>query len=912
MAFNPFTSFRKYQKIWMPIILLLCMATFVLCSGSKGDFSEWLLGLFGRREGAAIAKVGGRSVYRKDLYDLKEQRNAVNEFMKRASEFAIKKLNALADSPEIQKMPQGPERTQLLAHLTEYKGRLEARAVRARYFGTGVTLDELVDFKVWLHEADRLGVNLIPEHVKALLNDDLFALAFFREYGYKLFDANERDYTLTILRDMRATSQRVTETMIYKALNDEYRVRIAQKALALSDPYLETDSEQTTRIPLSPAMLWDYFKENRLTFDVSLVPVEVSKFTTKVPEPAEADLQSLFKARAKDRYDPASSDSGFEILPGTRVEMVVGDPSAPAYKLASKVILEMQTVPPVWIPSSPWSVLERYVDGPWAMRQTLEKQYEGITNQKSDFRAEFLTASLTDPDAYFAMAGFLARKYPEAAASWIASYAQPTNMMTGQLSYYAFGAARHPEELRKGLAEEFKVRAPLFAPMIFWGTTGSALDTLGMIGALSAKTELQTEKYLPLDIVRETLTELMERKLAQEWVNANMNLLRSKLDTVVGNKAKFKRELDKYLPGLGLELVQTKDDVFYNRYTIDKAPELKPLLKEYEKWYRPIDIAEGRDMKPETVLKEDDFHKLFFDGTEAFSAFGSTYKAKPWPPLVTPKKVLGEVETGKQTPQTDLFAKAPRPILFWKVEDRPGKIPESLDQVKDRVADAWKTDKARDLALPEAKKLADKLLTSEVGYGPAMAFETPNDVKPIKLKGLAPLYTTPDYFMPLGNRSYSRYKIPANTFDYPRDDMSETLLSLADLKKPIEIGVKNLDEINQELFKNYEKKKKPDDIEGVVQILTNKPRTVFYVACVTFKSNERSKQVVEEFNSVLRYALRSPGLRGATVRDEFVDVAYSDASKTHMRALMQQLYSQTDSEILLPDERKGFDSSDGG
>ncbi len=299
MAFNPFASFRKYQKIWMPIILLLCMATFVLCSGSKGDFAEWLMGLFGRREGAAIAKVGGRSVYRKDLYDLKEQRNTVNEFMKRAAEFAIKKLNALADSPEIQKMPQGQERAQLLARLTEYKGKLEARAVKPRYFDTGVTLDELVDFKVWQHEADRLGVNLIPEHVKTLLNDDLFALAFFRDYGYKIFEANERDLILTLLRDMRATSQRVSETMIFKALNDEYRVRIAQKALALSDPYLEMDSELTTRIPLSPAMLWDHFKENRLTFDVALIPIEVSKFTSQVPQPTEADLQSMFKARAR-------------------------------------------------------------------------------------------------------------------------------------------------------------------------------------------------------------------------------------------------------------------------------------------------------------------------------------------------------------------------------------------------------------------------------------------------------------------------------------------------------------------------------------------------------------------------------------------------------------------------------------
>ncbi len=912
MAFNPFTSFRKYQKIWMPIVLLLCMATFVLCSGNKGGLDDVINNAFGRKEGQAIAKVGGRSVYRKDLYDLKEQRNTVNEFMKRASEFAITKLNSLLDSPQVQKMPEGPDRQQLLTQIPKYIEQLKSQALKSHYFDSGVTLDELVDFKVWLYEADRLGVNLVPEHVKLLLNDDLGASKFFQMFGYKIFEANERDLILTLLRDMRATSQRVSENMIFKALNDEFRVRIAQKALALSDPKLEMDAEQTTRIPLSPAMLWDYFKENRLTFDVALVPIEVSKFTAQVPQPTEADLQSLFKARAKDRYDPTAPNSGFEILPGSRVEMVVGDPAAPAYKAASKAILAMQAVPPVWIPSSPWSVLERYVDGPWAMRQTLEKAYEGIARQKGDFRSGFLTASLTDPDAYFAMTDFLARKHPEAAASWIAAYAQPTNIITGQLGYHAVGAARHPEELRKGLAEELKVRAPLFAPMIFWGTTGSALDTLGMIGALSAKTDLRMEKFLPLDIVQDTLTDLMERKLAQGWVNANMNLLRSKLDAVVGNKAKFKRELDKYLPGLGLELVQTQDDVFYNRYTIDKAPELKPLLKEFDKWYRQIDITEGRDMKPETVLKEDDFHKLFFDGTEPFSAYGATYKAKPWPPMVTPKKVLGQVESGKQQKLDDLFATAPKPILFWKVEDRPGKIPESLDQVKDRVAEAWKTDKARDLALPEAKKLADKLQKSDVGFGPVLAFETPNDVKPITLKGLAPLYTTPDYFMPLGNRTYSRYKIPANTFEYPRDDMSEALLGLADLKKPIEIGVKNLDEINQELFKNYEKMKKADDNERIVQILTNKPRTAFYVACVTFKSNERSKQVVEEFTSVLRNSLRTPGFQRAAFRDDFVDVAYGEASKTHMRALMQQLYSQTDSEILLPDERKGFDSSDGG
>jgi hypothetical protein len=928
MAFNPFTSFRKYQKIWMPVILLLCMVTFVLCSGNKGDFSEWLMGLFGGREGPAIAKVGGRNLYRKELNALKEQRNAVNEFMKRAATAAVKKVNDLLDSEGVKKMPEGPERAQLLTKLTDVKSRLEIQAVKPRFFGAGVTLDDLVDFKVWLHEADRLGVALVPEDVKRLLNQEVYAYEF-KDFGIKLFDANERESIYPILQEMRSQRQAVSESTIFKGLYDEFRARIAQKMLALSDPRFEVSAPELSRIPLSPAMLWDYFKENRLTFDVALLPIDIAKFTAQVPQPTDAELQSLYKAHYKDNYSPASATPGFEILASTRVEMVVGDPAAPNYKAASKAVLEMLAIPPVWIPSSPWSVLERYASGPLAMRETLEKQYdavlhpsnafmntaEAMTGESRAFREQFSAGSWYDPDAYFAIAGFFARKQPEAAAGMIAANAQPGNIVSA-LGYYAAAQAKYPDEIRKGIAAELKQVAPLYAPVILAGTTGSALDTMATFGVMHAwgrdDKGFQQDKFLPLDVVRGTLTELIERKLAQEWVNANMNKLRVQLEGVVGNKAKFNRELDKYLPGMGLELVPPRDDVYYNRYSIADAPELKPLLKEYEKWYRTIDITEGRDMKPETVLKDDDFWKLFFDGTEPFSAYGSTYKARPWPPVVTPKKVLGEVDPTKQPIKKDYFTLAPKPILFWKVEDRPGKIPESIDQVKDRVVAAWKAEKARALALPVAKKFADELQSSNVGFGPVLAFKAPDDAKPIVLKGLAPLYTATDNFMPWSNRSYARYQVPRNTVEYPRDDMSQELLSLTDLKKPIEIGDKKLDDLNKELYSTFEKIKKADDSERIVQILTNKPQTAFYVACVTFKSNERSKQVVEEFNSVLRNALPTRLFQGASARDEFVDIAYTEASKAHLRALMEQLYSQTDSQILLPDERKGFDTSEGG
>src|SRR5205807_3669122 len=86
MAFNPFTSFRKYQRFWMATVLLLCMITFVLCTGVGGDLSQRLLELFRKQEGSPLARVDGHNVFNKELTDLREQRNMANEFLKRCLE----------------------------------------------------------------------------------------------------------------------------------------------------------------------------------------------------------------------------------------------------------------------------------------------------------------------------------------------------------------------------------------------------------------------------------------------------------------------------------------------------------------------------------------------------------------------------------------------------------------------------------------------------------------------------------------------------------------------------------------------------------------------------------------------------------------------------------------------------------
>ena len=234
MAFNPFTNFRKNQKFWMPVILLLCMVTFVLCTGTRGDLIDLLLK--GRQEGTPFAKVGGHNVYRKDFDDLKDQRNMVNEFMKRSLESAIKNLNMIMGSDKL--TPE--QRQKELPRVAQAKADLERRYLKPRYFGTGVKFDELVDFKVWLHEADRLGINLVPNDVKNLLNTELFA-------GMHPDNAMTREHIYAIIRDLRAGGQRSpTEPMILKAIGDEYRARIAQMALVDADtpsPVDDSDSE---------------------------------------------------------------------------------------------------------------------------------------------------------------------------------------------------------------------------------------------------------------------------------------------------------------------------------------------------------------------------------------------------------------------------------------------------------------------------------------------------------------------------------------------------------------------------------------------------------------------------------------------------------------------------------------------
>src|SRR5262245_56316071 len=94
MAFNPFSTFQKNRRFWMAAILMVCMVVFIFCTGMKNDMQERIMAMV-RPKSPPIVRVGGYSLSREDLYELKSQRTLANEIMTRCADIAFKKLTKL-------------------------------------------------------------------------------------------------------------------------------------------------------------------------------------------------------------------------------------------------------------------------------------------------------------------------------------------------------------------------------------------------------------------------------------------------------------------------------------------------------------------------------------------------------------------------------------------------------------------------------------------------------------------------------------------------------------------------------------------------------------------------------------------------------------------------------------------------
>ena len=156
-----------------------------------------------------------------------------------------------------------------------------------------------------------------------------------------------------------------------------------------------------------------------------------------------------------------------------------------------------------------------------------------------------------------------------------------------------------------------------------------------------------------------------------------------------------------------------------------------------------------------------------------------------------------------------------------------------LKEIQDRINEGWKLEQAREnFALPFAKKIAQEVVKTNdsLNVFTREAERLRKLAKPnrnlIYVPKLSLMY--PEDFG--GKIDYTTPPLPKGVFEYPRPDLMSQILGLYDMKKPIKIDYKELDEINKELFDQVLKEKKPSSF---VQILTNKPHSVYYVAVIS-------------------------------------------------------------------------------
>lgn len=896
MAFNPFSSFWKYKQVWMASVLMLCMMTFVLCTGVGGDLSDRIISWF-RPKGTLYASASFGNLRSDDLAKLKIQRNIANVYMRTATDIALNNVKAGLTEENLAKV-DAKNRKEREQELRVIQFHLMERLKRPRYFAGGTNFDDLLDFRLWLAEADRLNIHFEPTELERLFFGEIF--------GEKTsFNVNN---LVMVQNEVRRNFQGINEKIIQKALADEFRARVAKQATleSLDMPPLTKDRDLNKgnldiRVAQSLGQVYDFFKEHRYEFTVSLLPLQVEEFIKYAKEPSQEEVKKAFNTYKNARFDPASDRPGFETPARIKVQYVTADPSSPYYQSMARAVTALQVYSlGALSPVAPLPGAVRLAAGPLLETASLQGIYERMAPDR------YRTADLVFGDFSIPLANYFAKKDPQSIVSLVSSAGQ---LVTGPLTmlpaYLAPALKTYQAEFKKGMELEVQKRAPVVATLVLSPTTGHGLELMSMWRNIERSPKY--DQFLPLEVVKKDVLETSERQLANRFATANMIKLRDELKkaNISGKKLQIDRVLYSSqspvnISKLGIEEIETAK--VYNRYDIEKAPELKPLVDAYQRYYQQINVVEGRNLTPEKMLQEDQFYRMFFDSSESFAAAGSTFEVHQWPPVVhTPP---GQMISPHLNPEfqnlaqpkggpVDLFPAAEKQFLFWRAEEKPAKAPDSLEEVHDKVVHAVKKEQARDLALNTAEKIAKNLYDSKQDVGAFLTIESgqPGRGTLIVLRDISPLYRDPR------RPGFTSYVLPKEQFEYPREDMVKHLMTLKEPKEPVKIGVEEIDNLNKRLFEMGKKEK------VVLQVLTNRPRNVYYLAAMTHFSEASPLEFQANFRTAAQMQMGG---------SELFERAHEAMGERFRQEMHQQLRKYYNVEIENMDEaRKAFGNEEG-
>lgn len=785
MAFNPFHSFRRHSKTVFAALVLIAMFSFVLTSGTlTGADPLVIIGRwFGRGPTTAVVTIYGQEFDARQIQQVQMNRRLANYFMEAAVATAQENIlrgvaeNATKLSPQAQQvvsqvlnfrgllrsgeqgrgfyrqlmlggggMPGAMGQLQMAAgRAVEDKKNDEATMLGSvlavvnldlarmthgndLYFGGKEgALEDTINFLIWLHEADRLGLRFAPDDVTAAVDNEAL-----------------RAVTMD---DKAKIAQRLKENfrgaysldMLMAAMSDEFRVRATQIALV----GLSSNASAVPAV-LTPDEAWDQYRDLRTAVKVSVLELPVkSELSQVTTPPTDAELRKLYDQYKNDEPAPERDQPGFKEPRYLKVEWVAAQPDLPYYKdAAAKVAPLMQAL--MQIGGAATDILggglgtAAAVATPVVIDAPLVNEfgyYESRTipwTDNNNINPLLHETSIVRPENIAILVGEL-----------LGSAGTGGSVLSGPLALEG-----------RVIVREVRDRARIGATQIL----AAALEPVPL-GVFTIPYEV-VPKPLSLDVLRGQLQTRTRDELAKKLVQLDLK----NFDAEVAKKGQEgdKKDVQQYVADFikerGLKHGATAEA--RDRYSIGDDPGLAPLKEVYQKGHDRQD-AQGRF-----------FANAFFEGRE-----NTLYQPANFPAL------------GDETA-----------YRFWRTEDREPRV-LSFDKAKPKVEEAWKYQRARELAQKAADVIADE------------ARKTDGD--PQKLRDLAaagkmeyfeigPQAATNPKLSPFPGqpKEYDPFRVPEDKVTYP-GAMSRQIVDL---------------------------RKKP---RGTTVVVTDQPKAHFYVVVLT-------------------------------------------------------------------------------
>jgi hypothetical protein len=695
--------------------------------------------------------------------------------------------NMLAIRPDVQKNPDQFRALETIATALAFQAwalnvQMQKQQPPEYYLGGTYKVEDLLDFAVWKHQADKLGISLTAADVGREVN---------RAWGGGEFlKPDERFENQEMVRLYLTTSNKVHRSLgssdLLNALTDEFRVALAKEAVlgsgssasslnpmlywrdiareAIEGPYLGIrfyrnafDGIHHAPTVATPDEFLDYFKGQRTTLAVRMLEISVKDFEKKVGrEPNEEDLRNLYQTYKEVEPSPTRRQPGFKEPRRIKVQYLSASPDGPfAKKLAARVT-ELLPLFRLGGPASTFAaggglVWAASLAVPMDVDTALRALYEDYRREEAGRAVKFdkEDASVFGSHIRFGQGIDLNNKRGAEVQAAAAAVGQLLGDAGTGGSLLATPAAWLT-------TNELYERATLTA---YVSTVLAGSSSSPLVAATLPTRYLHTAQ--PLESVRGQLVERFQTTLARALTQSSLITVREELNKLVA--ARSEARLDEYVKKAvaehGLENYHSMSSPQTRQEMLDSPdPALAELRKAYdESPDNPFSMLGEEPTRPDFV--EAMFRS--FEPTATQRQFGMTRSARS---------------------REFRSRSGDRTWVFWRSEDTPAHV-RSFDAVRDQVKAAWFLEQARRLARKEAERIAAEL--KEKHYGPSDAVKFLREQKQgvvFELNNVAHLIPKTSEFRPgigkLAPSDFKPYQPPKDLIAYPPADLVDQLLKL--------------------------------------------------------------------------------------------------------------------------------------